>query len=185
MANAQTLSTWTQDRLDQVQAAHRRFLAGQAGGQRAILAGADLSGLDLGGQDWRDADFSGCDLTGLRLDGADLSGARLAGASLKQASLIGCGLEGADLRGANLDACRAIACRADGADFRELTLPGPDGRMVCRTTRLNGADFAGASLAGPVWLVSRPAVPSLTMPICPARASTAATCPRRVCAVPA
>ena len=66
---------------------HRKWLAGEAGGQRADLCGADLSGADL-----READLRGADLREANLRGADLRYANLRGADLRYANLCGADL---------------------------------------------------------------------------------------------
>ena len=57
----------TRTELSEILERHRKWLAGEAGGQRADLRGANLCGADL-----RYADLSGADLRGADLCGADL-----------------------------------------------------------------------------------------------------------------
>lgn len=83
-------------------ASHRAWLVGDAGGQRAHLAGADLSGADLWGAQLMGADLSRARLSGAHLVGADLTGADLSGADLSGADLSRAQLMGTDLSGANL-----------------------------------------------------------------------------------
>ena len=82
----------TRTELSEILERHRKWLAGEAGGQRADLSGADL----------RYADLRYADLRGANLRGADLSGADLRGADLREAKLSYTDLRGADLREANL-----------------------------------------------------------------------------------
>ena len=80
----------TRTELSEILERHRKWLAGEAGGQRADLREADLRGADL-----READ----------LRGADLREANLRGADLRYANLRGADLRGADLCGADLYNC--------------------------------------------------------------------------------
>lgn len=89
---------------------HRKFLAGEPGGERADLSASDLSGSDLRGCNLSRANLRGSDLRGSDLRGADLSGSDLRGADLRRANL-----RGSDLRGADLDfACWPLHCGSLG-----------------------------------------------------------------------
>ena len=66
--------------LDDILAAHRRWIDDEGGGKRAHLRGADLRGADLRGANLRGADLHYADLSGADLHYADLSGADLRGA---------------------------------------------------------------------------------------------------------
>ena len=86
---------------------HKKWIYGDAGGERADLSRADLSGANLIGADLSRADLSGADLSRANLSGADLSradliGADLSGAYLRRANLIGADLSRADLSRADL-----------------------------------------------------------------------------------
>ena len=91
----------TPERLAEVLAAHKRWLAGD-GGERANLHGANLSGADLHRADLYGANLSGADLHGANLREADLREADLYGANLREADLREADLYGANLYGANL-----------------------------------------------------------------------------------
>ena len=97
---------------------HRKWLAGEAGVQRADLRGADLREADLRGADLREANLCGADLREADLREADLRYANLCGADLSEADLSGANLSGADLRGADLR--EADLC---GADLYNCCLP--------------------------------------------------------------
>lgn len=86
----------TRTELSEILERHRKWLAGEAGGQRADLRGAKLSDADL---------------RGAVLRGADLSDAVLRGADLRYADLRGADLSDADLRGADLyKSCLPLWC---------------------------------------------------------------------------
>ena len=72
----------TRTELSEILERHRKWLAGEAGGQRADLRGADLSDADLRGADLRGAKLSDTVLRGADLGDADLRGADLCGADL-------------------------------------------------------------------------------------------------------
>ena len=103
----------TQIELSEILERHRKWLAGEAGVQRADLSRADLRGANLREADLSEADLSGADLSGADLHRADLSGADLSGADLHRADLSEANLSGADLRGADLS----------GADLYNCCLP--------------------------------------------------------------
>ena len=97
---------------------HRKWLAGEAGGQRADLSDADLRYADLSGANLRYANLRYADLSGADLRYADLSGANLRYANLSGADLSGADLRYADLSGANLSG--AGLC---GANLYHCCLP--------------------------------------------------------------
>jgi len=113
----------SQEDLDQVLAAHRRWIEGVfdlemfVPGGRAQLSGVDLRpfvlrGRDLSGanlaqaclqeMDLRDVNFTTANLVGANLACAQLDGAKFRGAKLKKTDLRGADLSQADLTGADL-----------------------------------------------------------------------------------
>ena len=133
---------------------HKKWLNGEAGGERANLSEADLSRANLSGADLRGANLSEADLSGADLSWADLSGADLRGANLSRANLRGANLSRADLSGADLsranlseaDLSRANLSRANlsGADLSGADLSGAD----LSWADLSGANLSGADLSG-------------------------------------
>ena len=94
----------TSEKLANILAAHKLYLADKKGGSRADLNWANLRGADL-----RGADLSGADLRGANLSwAADLSGANLSGADLRGADLSGANLSRADLSVANLSGATGL-----------------------------------------------------------------------------
>lgn len=86
--------------------AHRKWLAGEDGGERAYLRDVNLEEAKL-----RDANLRCADLWWSNLRWADLSGADLRDANLEYTDLHGAYLRDADLRGANLDSsCWSLCC---------------------------------------------------------------------------
>ena len=108
---------------------HKKWLNGEAGGERANLRNADLCGADL----------CGADLCGANLRGANLRGADLCGANLRDANLCGANLRDANLRDANL--CGANLC---GANLRDANLRDAD---LCGAN-LRDANLCDANLRG-------------------------------------
>ena len=90
------------EELQEILKKHKKWLAGEDGGVRADLSGADLFGANLSGADLSGADLFGANLRDANLRGADLRRANLSGADLRRANLRGADLRGADLRRANL-----------------------------------------------------------------------------------
>ena len=88
--------------LREILAKHKKWLLGEAGGEPAVLTGADLRRADLRRADLLRADLRGADLRGADLTGAVLRGAVLRGAVLRGADLTRAVLRGAVLRGAVL-----------------------------------------------------------------------------------
>ena len=62
----------TQEELNTILDKHKKWLDGDAGGERANLSGADLRGATLSGAHLIGADLIGADLRGATLIGADL-----------------------------------------------------------------------------------------------------------------
>ena len=94
------------EELQEILKKHKKWLAGEDGGARANLSGADLSDANLIGANLRRADLRGANLSGANLSDADLRRANLRGADLR-----GANLRGADLSEANLDfSCWPLWC---------------------------------------------------------------------------
>lgn len=117
------------EELDEILRLHKLWIAGEDGGDMAVLSGADLSGSDLEGANLRVANLYGANLYGANLREAILQGSSLRGANLDGANLEGANLRMASLRGAHLE----------GANLEGANLQGAD---------LEGADLEGASLRG-------------------------------------
>ena len=137
----------TQEKLNEILAAHKLWLDDKGGGIRANLRGADLRWANLSVADLSRANLSGADLSGANLSGANLRGAdlrwanlsvaNLSRADLSRADLSGAGLSGADLRWANLS----------GADLSRADLSGADlSRADLRRADLRWANLSGADL---------------------------------------
>ena len=94
--------TMTSEKLAQILAAHKLYLAHKKGGSGADLSGENLSGADLSTANLCRANLSGAGLSGADLSGANLIGADLSGANLSTANLRWANLSGANLSGANL-----------------------------------------------------------------------------------
>ena len=75
------------EELQEILKKHKKWLAGEDGGARAYLRGADLRGADLRGVNLSDANLRGANLSDADLRGADLSDAHLRGADLSGADL--------------------------------------------------------------------------------------------------
>jgi len=123
----------TENKLQRILKAHKAWLDGEAGGQRANLYKADLSSADLCeadlfGVNLSRANLFKANLHAANLRSADLSGADLSRAVLHEADLDGTNLRSADLRSANLRS----------ADLSRADLSGAD---------LSGADLSGADLS--------------------------------------
>ena len=69
--------TMTQNELNAILKAHKKWINGEEGGRRSALHGTDIRGTDLMGKDLRGADLRGADLRGADLRGANLRGANL------------------------------------------------------------------------------------------------------------
>lgn len=113
----------TQEELNEVLIAHKKWRYGEEGGERAILRGAILRGADLRGEDLRGANLKRADLSEADLKRADLKGAILREADLREADLRGADLRGADLKGANLDfSCLPLWCGSLTTHFDDRQL---------------------------------------------------------------
>lgn len=104
-ANGKGRITMTQNELDKILKAHKKWLNNEEGGHYADLLGANLHGADL----------HGADLRGANLQAANLHGANLQRADLQRANFRGANLRGANLRGANIDySCWPLWCGSLG-----------------------------------------------------------------------
>ena len=112
-----TLKTITNTELEAILDKHKKWLNGDADGERAILSGYDLRGLDLSGYDLRGLDLRGCNLFGCDLRGCDLFECDLRGLDLSELDLFECDLRGSDISGCNMyNACLPLWC--GGLRFR-------------------------------------------------------------------
>lgn len=120
---------------------HRKWLAGEEGGKRAVFKGMDLSRTDFSGMDLRKADFSHADLMCSNFSNADVGGARFIDANMDSADFSGAEVGGANFEGAVLfesnftgaNASASDSCtRFCGTDMEESTLTG---------MHINGAQF--------------------------------------------
>src|SRR5438876_11115809 len=89
----------SQQEVDLVCARHDRLWTGKPGGERAVLAWADLTGLCLSNRNLCDADLTGAILAGVDFSNTKLDRANLFGADLQEAKLLGASLKRADLSG--------------------------------------------------------------------------------------
>ena len=154
-----------QEELDEILRLHEAWLAGEDGGkraelhgadlQRAILRNSDLQGADLQRAILRNSDLQGADLQHAILGDSDLQGAILQHAILHDVDFRRADLRGADLQHSDLwdsDLQGAILWDSDlqgailrGADLRHSDL----WRAGLRHSDLRGADIDYASW--PLW----------------------------------
>ena len=106
----------TREKLNEILAAHKKWLNAELGGVRADLSGADLGGAGLRYANLRYADLSYANLGGADLVGADLGGADLSGADLSGAGLRYANLRYADLSYANLSGAEGLLSAIDYMD---------------------------------------------------------------------
>ena len=97
----------TQTELNTILKKHITWLAGQDGGEKAILHDKDLRKMNLSCVVLRDADLRNTNLVGVNLSYSDLRRANMSGANMKNSDLSGADLNGAklyetDLSGADL-----------------------------------------------------------------------------------
>ena len=136
--------TMASEKLAQILAAHKLYLAHKNGGSRANLSVVNLSGADLREADLSKANLSGADLCVADLRRANLSGADLRGADLRRANLSVVNLRWANLSGADLRGANLSDADLSGADLSEADLRG----VNLRWANLSGADLSGAGLRG-------------------------------------
>ena len=118
----------TSEKLAEILAAHKLYLAQKKGGRRADLGGANLGEADLRWADLRWAHLSGANLSGANLRRADLRWANLSEANLSGANLSGANLRWANLIGAKNVPFIPLACPDTGAfvGFKKARLYSPD-----------------------------------------------------------
>jgi hypothetical protein len=103
------------DEIQEILAAHLRWLRGESGVARANLSDADLSDANLSGANLSGANLSGANLRGANLRYANLRRANLSGADLSDVDLSHANLSGADLRGEQIAAIPFAHCPEEGA----------------------------------------------------------------------
>ncbi|MEE8506307.1 MAG: pentapeptide repeat-containing protein [Kiloniellales bacterium] len=109
-------------RLKEILDLHKRFVAKEPGGKRAILSFHDLSGIDLSHKDLSGADLTGAKMSQARLSGASFCRANLYSADLRMASLQGADFTKADLRGICLRGADLSDAVLAHADIRQASL---------------------------------------------------------------
>lgn len=122
-------SHMTQDELDKILEAHKKWLNGEKGGVRANLHGTFLRNVILYNADLSDVDLScaylcGVDLPSVCLRGADLHGAYLNGIDLNHADLSYTNLEWTTLTRTNLSYANLSGANLTGADLRHADIKG-------------------------------------------------------------
>ena len=111
------------------------------------LAGRTLRDLDLSGLDFKGAQLSGADLFGTDLSTANLKGVDLSGVNLNRTTIIKADFSGANLSGATfMRPSVSTTLEYDVAEAPKFA--GADMRLIRMTSRMQGADFRGANLAG-------------------------------------
>lgn len=151
--------TMTSEKLAQILAAHKLYLAHKKGGSGADLSGENLSGADLSTANLCRANLSGAGLSGADLSGANLIGADLSGANLSTANLRWANLSGANLSGANLCWANLSGANLSGAtgllstvDFLEAHFERVDAGYIAYKT------FNGTYAAPAAWGIKKGAV---------------------------
>jgi hypothetical protein len=123
--------------LSEILEAHRKWVLGDDGGERADLSAANLSAANL-----RAADLSAANLSAANLRAADLSAANLRDADLRAADLSDANLRAANLRAADLSAANLSAANLRAADLSAANLSDAD----LSDADLRAADLSDANL---------------------------------------
>jgi uncharacterized protein YjbI with pentapeptide repeats len=148
---------YSQVELDQLIAAHERFVARQPNGRRLSLIYLQGQEMAFSGRDLRGADFTGSNLQRARLVRANLERASLFSADLCGADVREANLRRADVRGVSLRNARLGGAMLDEADLRDAALTRADaaagGAAAGRTATSSGTgeilfsvDFSHGSL---------------------------------------
>ena len=130
--------------LPDILASHKKWLYGEAGGNRAILTDPDLRNVILTDADLRNAILRNANLRNADLRNANLSGANLRGANLRNADLRNVILPGAELSGADLSDANLSDANLINAILRNANLSGAN----LSNATLSGAILTGAVLTG-------------------------------------
>jgi uncharacterized protein YjbI with pentapeptide repeats len=142
----------TQSEFDELVEKHRKYLSGEEGGKRLVLASEELIGADFRGKDLSRAELVSCAFCHVEAGGVSFRGAHLAGVDFRGAGMRGAVFDNAWLarvvfEGATLDNASFSGASVNECSFRSA---------VCRSaaftdTRLHGADFREARLCHSVW----------------------------------
>lgn len=134
----------TQAELSKILEKHRKWLVGEAGGQRADLSWTDLRGAELSGVDLRRSVMIGADMRCAILTEAKLVGANMCGTNLSRAEMAG-----ADMRLVNLSRANIIEVDMHGANLQNADMRRADmRRAILLNVDLSGAKLVGANLIG-------------------------------------
>jgi uncharacterized protein YjbI with pentapeptide repeats len=140
----------TQTELSEILERHRKWLVGEAGGQRAVLSGTDLIGMDLSGVDLSQSQMIGADMRYTNLTKAKLFGANMYGTNLSGAEMAR-----ADIRLANLSRASLIEVDMHKANLQNADMRRADmSRASLLSVDLSGANLAEANLIGAYWYYS-------------------------------
>lgn len=121
----------TQDELNEILEAHKKWLGGEEGGVRANLHGADLRSLNLSNANLIFANLQGVNLHNANLHNAYLNCSNLSDANLSSTDLLNAKLEFANLKGSNLSGAKGIL---SAIDYMKLNFERvDDGYIVYKT----------------------------------------------------
>lgn len=117
------MKTITKEELAKKVELHQKWLLGEEGGERLILAGYNLRHSDLSGSNLSDSNLSRSNLSGSNLSRSDLSRSNLSGSDLSDSDLSDSDLSRSDLRGSDLSgsdldySCLPLWCGSLNAHF--------------------------------------------------------------------
>lgn len=109
---------------------HKKWLGGEANGERADLQFADLYGVNLTNVNLQFADLSGADLSEANLQKADLQNTNLQGANLQNSYLSYALLQRANLHRANLYSAGLMRANLQNSDLSNADLSYADLRYA-------------------------------------------------------
>lgn len=136
------MRTITDEELQDILAKHKKWLNGEADGERADLRFADLCGVNLTGVNLRYADLSDANLSGANLRTADLRNTNLQNANLQNSYLSYVWLQRANLHRANLCGAELMHANLQNSDLSNANLSYAD----LQHADLQHADLSKANL---------------------------------------
>lgn len=142
-----------QKELDEILEKHRKWLASEPDGERAVVNDCDMHGLDLSDRHLRGCDLSFCDMSHCDISGSDLSEcemtqcilnySNLSYSDMHESDIYNCELIGCNMHDSDMRDCDMIECDMRNSDLRNSNLS--NSRL--RNSNLGGCLMVGCNLA--------------------------------------
>ena len=114
----------TQEELDELLIKHNLWLAGEAGGKRAILFEYDLRNIIMRNCDLRRCVMSKCDMRDCIISNCELSGSGMLGSDMRNCNIGKCDMRNCTISKCDLSNCNISKCDLSGSDLSNCNTSG-------------------------------------------------------------